>query len=144
MTIKQLHLILIAFLVFPLCSFKNIEKKKIDLLTYPIQGLWIGKYSVTGEQHFGSQYFSFIIKPDGTMINDTRGAGQQHIAVGTWALKGKTFICSFTCIYGSSSNIGITETATAKWDKTGKLTNGVWKNVAPLTGSGRFELKRVN
>ena len=110
---------------------------------HPIEGLWIGTYAVDGYPNLGQQYFSFIIKPDGTMINDTKGSNIQHIAIGTWSLSGNIFSCSFTCIYGISSNIGVKETCTATFDDTGKLT-GTWKNVAPLTGSGSITLARVN
>lgn len=113
-------------------------------VVYPIEGLWIGTYKVDGQPGLGEQYFSFIIKPDGTMINDTKFSNQQHLAPGTWTLSGNTLSCTFTSVYGIPQNIGITETTTATWDNKGKLTTGIWKNVAPLTGSGTFTLTRIN
>ncbi|MEP6749532.1 MAG: hypothetical protein ABJB86_17475 [Bacteroidota bacterium] len=113
--------------------------------SYSIQGLWIGTYTVDGQLNLGQQYFSFIIKPDGTMINDTKGANVQHLSPGTWALTGDTLSCTYTSVYGSPSNIGVTETSKAYFSKTGgTLSSGIWKNVAPLTGSGTFTLTRVN
>lgn len=108
-----------------------------------IQGLWIGTYTVDGQSSLGEQYFSFIIKPDGSIVADTKGANQQHLSNGTWSLNGTTLSCSFTCVYGVPSNVGITETTTATWDNANKLT-GTWKNVAPLTGSGTIKLTKVN
>ncbi len=113
--------------------------------TYPIQGLWIGSYTVDGQPALGQQYYSFIIKPDGTMIGDSKSSNptQQHITLGTWNLSGSTLSCAITCIYGLSVNIGLNQTCTATWDNTGKLT-GTWKNVSGPTASGTFTMTRVN
>ena len=131
-----------ALILFQISSCKKANAQTPPT-TYSIQGLWIGTYSVDGQPGLGQQYFSFVIKPDGTMINDTKG-GQQHISLGNWSLTGDTLSCSFTCVYGASSNIGVTETTKAYFDKTGKLTSGIWKNIAPINGSGTFTLARIN
>jgi len=111
--------------------------------TYPIEGLWIGIYTVDGQPSLGSQYYSFILKPDGTMIQDGKDADKQAICIGTWKLTGTNLSCTFTSIYGASG-IGIIENATANWDNTGKLTSGIWSNPSPGTGSGTFTMTRVN
>lgn len=92
----------------------------------------------------GQQYFSFIIKPDGTMITESEWDNQQHLSPGTWTLNGETLSCSFTCVYGLPQHIGITETSTATWNNKGELSSGIWKNVPPVNGSGTFTLKRIN
>jgi len=145
---KKLILSSVVLLTFALALliFEMSSCKKAVAQTTPassILGLWTGTYKVDGNSGAGEQYFSFIIKPDGTMINDTKGEGQQHLSPGTWSLKGDTLSCTFTCVYGLPSNIGITETSTCIWDKTGKLTMGTWKNV-PASGSGTFTLAKVN
>jgi hypothetical protein len=111
--------------------------------TSTINGLWIGSYTVDGQPDLGQQYFSLIIKPDGTMIADTKGQNVQHLAPGTWELSGSTLTCSFTCVYGLPVNIGVKEISTAAWDKTGKLT-GTWKNDPSPGGSGTITLTKVN
>jgi hypothetical protein len=112
--------------------------------TYPIEGLWIGTYIVDGYPNLGQQYYSFVIKPDGTIINDSKGENKQHIALGTWSLSGNAFSSSFTCVYGFPVSIGIKQTITAIFDDTGKLS-GTWSNVAPaVVSSGTFTLSRVN
>lgn len=135
--------VFLSILIFPIgsCSKENTPANTAG--AYPIEGLWIGTYKVDGRTDFGEQYFSFAIKPDGTMVADTKGANVQHLSTGTWTLNGTTLACTFTCVYGISFNVGIVENTTATWDKAGKLT-GTWKNVAPLTGSGTFTLTRVN
>ena len=147
--IRKFFMASIALTVFAmtLVLFQMSSCKKADAetpKTYPIEGLWIGTYAVDGQPSLGQQYFSFIIKPDGTMIADTKWASDQHLAPGTWTLNGNILSCSFTCVYGLPTNIGITETSTATWDNTGKLSSGVWKNVYPLSGSGTFTLTRIN
>jgi hypothetical protein len=108
-----------------------------------IHGLWIGTYTDNANASLGKQYFSLIIKPDGTMIADTKGAGQQHLAPGTWALKADTLTCTYTCVYGIATNVGVTEVAVAVVDKTGGL-HGTWKNSPDPIGSGTITLAKVN
>ena len=143
---KLLSLFKFIVLVCFLCQIISCKKDPTPATTvtkYPIQGLWIGTYTVDGQDKLGAQYFSFIIKPDGTLIADTKGDNQQHLSVGTYTLNGSTLNCTFTCVYGIQSNIGITETSTATWDKTGKLL-GTWKNIPQNSGSGIITLTRVN
>ena len=135
--------IVFVFFLVQISSCKKDDTPVTTVLKYPIQGLWIGSYTVDGQDKLGAQYFSFIIKPDGTIIADTKGDNQQHLSIGTYTLNGTTLNCTFTCVYGIQSNIGVTETSTATWDKTGKLL-GTWKNTPPNTGSGVITLIRIN
>ena len=136
-------------LAFAKCFFMiailfSCSKDPVKQDTTSIEGLWIGYYTVDGNPGMGSQYFSFAIKPDGTLINDTQGDGQQHLNIGAWSLNGDAFSASATCVYGLPSNIGIVETHTATFNKAnGTFSNGVWKNTPPLTGSGTFTIMKV-
>jgi hypothetical protein len=131
-----------AIAIFQIASCKKTDAQPPS--TTSIEGLWIGTYTVDGKPDWGEQYFSFVIKPDGTVINDTEGESQQHLSIGTWALAGDKFTCTTTCVYGLQSNMGITENHTAIFDKTkGTISNGVWKNVPPLNGSGTFNITKV-
>jgi hypothetical protein len=113
-------------------------------VNYPIEGLWIGTYTINSEPSLGKQYFSFIIKPNGVLICETSYIGKQHLSPGTWSLNGNTLSCSFTCVYGLPQHIGITEVSTAQWDSKLNKLEGTWKNLAPLTGSGNITMSRVN
>lgn len=139
-------LVLAAFaftsILFQMTSCKKAEAQTTTPGNFPIEGLWVGTYTVDGQPGLGNQFFSFSIKPDGTMVNDTKGAGQQHLAPGTWSLTGTTLTCTFTCVYGTPANVGVTEATTLTWDKTGKLT-GTWRNV-PASGTGTITLTRIN
>ena|SRR5688572_4460568 len=115
-----------------------------DTSSTSIEGLWIGSYAVDGQPGAGLRYYSLIIKPDGTVINDTKAENQQHLAPGTWTLTGDSFTCTTTCVYGLPINIEVTQTHTATFDKTnGTLTNGTWVTAPPKVGSGTFTLTKV-
>jgi hypothetical protein len=145
---RKLFLASLIFIFFAvtLMLFQMTSCKKADAQTantYPIQGLWIGTYTVNGDPNHVSQYYSFVVKPDGTMIQDGKDGNQQAISIGTWSLTGTSFSCHFTSIYGVSG-VGVIEDATATWDNSGKLNAGVWSNPPPGTGSGTFTMSRVN
>lgn len=142
--IKQLATAIAFISLTMIQSGCNKDSDNPDTSSNSIEGLWIGSYAVDGFPNAGLRYFSFIIKPDGTVINDTKAENQQHLSTGTWALNGDSFTCTATCVYGLPINIGVVETHTATFDKAnGTITNGVWKNVPPLTGSGTFTLTKV-
>lgn len=141
--ITSTSVLFFVILVFIVTNFSC--KKDPDIQTpESIHGLWIGTYTVDGQPGVGQQYFSFVIKPDGTLINDTKSAGQQHLNIGNWTLSGNSFSVTTLCVYGHSSNIGVQETHTATFDSNnGTFTNGIWKNKPPLTGSGTFSISKV-
>jgi len=128
--------------LFQMSSCKKAEAQTANP-TYPIEGLWIGTYTVDGQPGLGNQYYSFIVKPDGTMIGDGKAANQQAIAIGTWTLTGTNFSTNFTSVYGASG-VGVVENATATWSNTGTLVAGVWSNPPPGSGSGTFTMTRIN
>ncbi len=115
--------------------------------TYPVQGLWIGTYLSDQYPALAPQYYSFIIKPDGTMVCEARteANANQNLSKGTWTLTGNAFSCTYTNIWGSgpASYIGLSQSANATFDNTGKLTSGTFRNVT-TTGSGTFTMTRVN
>jgi hypothetical protein len=136
-----------AFLATLIITFQLAGCSKDDTPTpanTSIDGLWTGSYSISIEPEL-EQYFSLVFKPDGTLINDTKYNGQQHLNIGTWTLSGDQLSCHVVCVYGNSTNLGVEEDFTASFDKvTGKITNGVWKNTPPLDGHGAFQVNKIN
>ena len=128
------------------CKKSAVAQTPCPTPTYQIEGLWIGTYAVDGQPGLGQQYLSLTIKPDGTMINDSKAGGVQHLAIGTWTLVGDTaLVTTATCVYGIPQNIGITQTHRATFNiTTGLLTVGTWNNNTPPSGSGTFTLTKVN
>lgn len=111
-----------------------------------ILGLWAGTAITTGGTT--PQYFSLIVKADGTIISDTKTSGNlssQYFSVGTWLLNGNSFTYSITNVYGNipPSYIGQTQTGSATFSsQTGNLTNGNWINPSPFS-SGTFTVVKV-
>ncbi len=111
-----------------------------------ILGLWAGTAITTGGTT--PQYFSLIVKADGTVISDTKTSSNlssQYFSVGTWALNGNTFTYSITNVYGNTlpSYVGQTQTGIATFSsQTGNLTNGSWTNPSPFS-SGTFTVTKV-
>ncbi len=123
------------------CSKDKGEKENHNKL----EGLWTGSYTITAAPEAGSSYFSFVIKPDGTLLVDSKFENKQHLAVGTWQLNGKTLTCTYSYVYGqSSSGTSTVQQATATWDEAGKLIDGTWQNTTPNNQSGTFSLARIN
>lgn len=110
--------------------------------TYPIQGLWIGTYTIDGQPGVGQQAYTLAIKPDGTITVDTRFNNQQQLAIGTWTLTGPSLTTTYTYVYGSGT--GTQQATTITWDNSGKLT-GTYRNTTPSNGiTGTITLTRVN
>lgn len=148
MKIIKLFTPVLAIMLF----FSSILSCKKDstptpIPTYPIQGLWIGTYLSDQYPALAPQYYSFIIKPDGTMICEARteANANQNLSKGTWTLTGTAFSCTYTNIWGSGSPsyIGLSQSANATFDNTGKLTSGTFRNTT-TTGTGTFIMTRVN
>ena len=148
---KKLFLASIALTTFALSIglFQMTSCKKAEAqvnntnTTYPIEGLWIGTYTVDSQPALGEQYFALSIKPDSTIVADTKWGTTQHLAPGSWSLSGNTFTCTYTCVYGLPNHIGIEEKITATWSNTGTLI-GTWENSPTPTGSGHVVFHRVN
>jgi hypothetical protein len=133
-------LLFVSLSVLVSCE-KDKTTTPATVTTYPLQGLWTGTSLAAGST--GTIYYSFIIKPDGTMIVDSKPGTVQHISIGTWTQSGTTVSYSYTCIYGSSGSIGLIQSGTGTWDNTGKLS-GTWQNVNGVTANGTLTLTRIN
>lgn len=144
---KRIKLIAAALALISLIIIQpGCEKDSDDQGSFSssMEGLWVGLYTVDGQPNLGQRYFSLVIKADGTVINDTKAEHRQHLSIGTWSVAGASFECTATGIYGLPASLGVTATHTAAFDKAnGTLTNGIWKNVPPIIGSGTFTLTKV-
>ena len=109
--------------------------------TTSIQGLWIGTYV---DSRNTPEYFSFVIKPDGTTIVENRYLTLQNFAKGTWTLNGNSFSCTHTYFSGPPANIGTVQQCTATFDNTGKLASGMIQNISPSTLTATFTMTKVN
>ena len=113
--------------------------------SFPIEGLWIGSYTIDNFPSLGSQYLSLVIKPDGTIIYDSNGSGGQYLSIGTWTLSGTKLSVSTENVYSPDPTLmGVKQSISATWDKTGKLIDGAWRTLLPNGGTGKFTMARVN
>jgi hypothetical protein len=137
---KKITIFLCSFvlivLTIPSCS------KSSPATTYPIQGLWIGTYvsTVNGNTPYE---IDFSIKPDGTVIYHSEGAGNVNFyALGTWTINGTNFSYSVV-VAGNTPPGGDMQSGTAIYSSgKGTLTG----NIADATtgGTATFLLTKVN
>ena len=119
--------------------------------TYPVEGLWLGTYSVNGRPNVTGLSYSFVIYPDGTMTTRSTGDdGKTYYSAGTWVWQSSgsnIFVGTITTI--NPPGLPVTQRITATWSKTGIMTDGVWMDtINPYANpglSGKFStMQRVN
>jgi hypothetical protein len=96
--------------------------------TYELTGLWMGTYTTDQFSQNPPYNFSFIIKPGGDLLTESKVAsGATYYSKGTWTLTGDTVRCTYTSI--NFPNVNVTQSAKLVYNKTnGTLTNGTWKD----------------
>jgi hypothetical protein len=109
----------------------------------PIVGLWVGTLTSVNEPSAGPLYYSFDIRSDSTLITQSQGAdGNTYYNQGTWSMTDSTFTAQ--TISTTNGNSGVLQTITAVYSKYyGTLSAGIWKNIDG-SGSGTFNMKRIN
>ena len=131
-----------AFTLMNESCTKNVVTKQTTtpVTVNDINGLWVGTYTDDGAPQQGSQFFSFAIYPDQTLIVESRPQNTQLFASGTWTLIKDTLRCNYT--YFSSIQGGtVYQTAMAVYDSTNsKLSSGIWSDVY---GTGKFTMNKV-
>ncbi len=113
--------------------------------TYPVDGLWIGTFTVDNNpSQAGSYYFSYAVYPDGSILVKTRAAdGNNYYSIGKWVLSNSTeFSATLTTTNFNGSQV--TQSITAIFSNSGKMTNGIWVDVANASQTGKFSVDRVN
>ena len=130
---KKLSFILILFIgIFTVaCTKKTVDP------TYPIEGLWVGKYG-TGTAT-PTNGFSMVVESDGKVtVADGSSITSSSKASGTWTLVDNVFKATFTYTGGNTFSIQ------ANFSNNGKLQNGTYGPNATPTGSGNWYMDRVN
>lgn len=139
---KFFVLITLAVLTFQISGCKK-DCPVPPTVTYPIQGLWIGTYTVASISQ-PPLYFSFTIYPDGTMSYKSKGSnGYTFYANGSWTLNG-TLLSYTVTTTNNPGGVQATQTGSATYSNTGTLTNGVNSDVTPGGLTGTWSMNRVN
>ncbi len=145
MRVKFILLALFAILLFT----TSCEKEKDDPTTsskYRVEGLWIGTYTVDNDKTAPGVYFySYSVYPDGTILIKGLGAdGNYYYSTGNWQLS-NTNVFTATVITVMFNGPAVTQTITANYSDTGKMTDGVWTDVKNGVQVGKLStMQRVN
>jgi len=107
-----------------------------------VLGLWVGTYTVNQLPNDPARYFSFIIKPDGSLIVESKPTGSSSsLATGTWVRNGNKLTCNY--VYPDPpQGYPVSQSATATYDND-KLTSGAWSDNGAPNGSGKFSMTKV-
>jgi hypothetical protein len=124
--------LLLAATLFTAC------KKDDPVPTYPVEGLWVGKYgSGTAAPSSG---FSMVVESAGKLtVADGDNITSSSKAAGTWTLTGNVFKATYT--YAGSGN---TFTIQANWGNDGKMSSGTYGSGSNATGGGTWFMDRKN
>ena len=132
----------ISIALFQLASCKKTEAQMQAV--YPVQGLYIGTYSVNSVPAQGDLFYSFVVYPDGTMLTKSKGGdGKDYFASGTWTLTNNIFSGTITTLVAPNGGAPVTQSITATFSNTGTLSNGVWAattNPNAIGNSGKFSI----
>ena len=118
----------------------------IATVVYPVEGLWIGTYTVNNDPTAPGVYFqSLSIYPDGSILTKGLGAdGNYYYASGSWTLSGSN-VFSATIISINFPGPPVTQVITATFSDTGKMTGGVLVDTQNGTQTETFStLLRTN
>lgn len=125
----------IGLIIFSSCN----ENTTVETPKYPIEGLWLGSFTVDNDPHHTDTYFySFSIFPDGSVLTKSLGAdGKYYFNTGTWRLSTDS-VFSATIVSINFPGPAVTENITAHYSASGEMTNGKWNEIANGSQSGKF------
>lgn len=119
-------------------TFSSCKKDDCPAPTYPVEGLWVGKYG-SGTNTPTSGY-SMVVEAGGRItVADGDNITASTRAFGTWTLTGNVFTATYTYSPG-----GNTFSIKADWSNTGKMTNGTYGSGTNNTGGGTWFMDRKN
>lgn len=137
-----------TFLTLLAFVFALVSCKKDHPVIYPVEGLWIGTYTVDQNPNQSPLFYSFSVKPDGTILTESKGGdGVSYYSEGTWTLTGDQFAFTIKTINVEPSPIK--QSGKLTFHNSGKMTNGTWEDIEnPYTktgNKGKFStMNRVN
>jgi hypothetical protein len=137
---KKLLVIAVLFTaVFTSCKKEDCPAPPVP--TYPIEGLWIGKYGSGSAAPTSG--FSMVVESGGavTVVDGASisAASASSRATGTWTLTGNVFKATYTYPSGGS-----TYSVIANFSNTGKLESGTWGAPPAATSGGTWFMDRKN
>ena len=132
---KIILLAVTCLLIFSGCN----NDATVETPKYPIEGLWIGSFTVDNDPSQSNTYFySLSIFPDGSVLTKSLGADDNYyFNTGTWTLSPDS-VFSATIVSINFPGPAVTENITAHYSDSGEMTNGKWTEIANGSQSGKF------
>jgi hypothetical protein len=127
---------LVLTLTFISCKKEDCPAPPVP--TYPVEGLWVGKYG-NGTNTPNSGYCMVIEAGGKIMVADGDNMTSSSKATGTWTVTGNIFKATYTYSGGGS-----TFSVQANWSSDGKLTSGTWGSGTNVSGNGTWFMDRKN
>jgi len=114
--------------------------------TYPVEGLYIGTYSVDSKPGQGNLYYSFVVFPNGDLLTkDVTEFGDTVYQKGSWTLLADS---TFTGTISTFTTPSVFQAISGKFSSDGKISNATWHDTYNPYGtdlSGKFSvMQRVN
>ena len=137
-------------LLFQLTSCKKvvaqINNHDCPSPIYPVEGLYIGTYSVDSKSDQGNLYYSFVVFPNGDLLTKSANEyGDTSYQKGSWTLSNDS---TFTGTIATFSTPSVIQAITGKFSNDGKISDATWHDIYNPFGaglSGKFSvMQRVN
>src|SRR5690242_12057997 len=105
-----------CLIMFLSCSKETVKK-------YPIEGLWIGTYTVNSAPTQPAHFASLVIYPDGSIVTKTGAEdGKDHYSSGTWTVStDNVFSATIITFSPNSGSTAVTQKIQANYSPAGKL-----------------------
>lgn len=131
-----------VFFLFLGFSCKTYSRTTYSSISNSLLGLWIGTYLYDQRPENPPEYFSFLIKPDHTILVTSKGAGEKYYAKGLWKLTKGQFVTTYTTYRFPNGEQPRTQTSVAVLKHRGLLT-GKWRTAISVLATGTFTLKKI-
>ena len=136
---------LTSLFAFSSCSKDSTKPTTPATPTYPVEGLWIGTFTVNNNpSQSGTYFYSYAVYTDGSIIVKSIPAdGNTYYSAGKWALSNtNVFSATFTSMNFNGPQV--TQTITANFSNIGEMTDGTWTDKINASQAGTLSMKRVN
>jgi hypothetical protein len=100
---------------------------------YPVEGLYVGTYSVNSLPGQGNLYYTFVVFPNGDLLTKNVVAnGDTVYQKGSWTMSND----SFNATIATFSTPSVIQNIKGKFSDDGKISDATWKDIYNPYGSG--------
>jgi hypothetical protein len=110
----------VAFICIAAMSFASCKKNKDAAPPSPMEGTWVGKWGHNNA--VPSEYYSFVIKSNGTLKVKGEDGDDLSLGTGKWSLDESTF----KVVYYYNNNPGVKLNVVAKLNDANTEISGSW------------------